>query len=128
MVCLIMSLPIFSQKDTSTNLVCIPVDHAQQIALELTSYDFCQQERDSLKAEVADLNGIIDQNSILLREYKVATDSLFIINEDCYNQRVNLELDVQNKNDKIKSLRNTKNITILTTILGALTPIILSNN
>ncbi len=128
MACLIMSLPIFSQKDISTNLVCIPVDHAQQIALELTSYDFCQQERDSLKAEVVDLNGIIDQNSILLREYKVATDSLFIINEDCYNQRVNLELDVQNKNDKIKSLRNTKNITILTTILGALTPIILSNN
>lgn len=128
MVCLIMTSPIFSQKDTETDLVCLPTQQAKQIVVDLTSYDFCKQERDSLKVEIIDLNQIINQNSILLREYKVVSDSLFIANKNCYNQKINLELNLQNKEDKIKSLRNTKTLTILTTIIGTLTPILLNNN
>ena len=125
MVCLIMSLPIFSQKDTNTDLICIPTEQARSVVADLTSYDFCQQERDSLKAEIVDLYGIVEQDSILLNEYQLATDSLILMNTECYNQKINLELDLKSKDNKIKSLRNTKTITILTTVLGTLTPILL---
>lgn len=120
-----MSLPIFSQKDTNTDLICIPTEQARSVVADLTSYDFCQQERDSLKAEIVDLYGIVEQDSILLNEYQLATDSLILMNTECYNQKINLELDLKSKDDKIKSLRNTKTITILTTVLGTLTPILL---
>lgn len=120
-----MSLPIFSQKDTNTDLICIPTEQARSVVADLTSYDFCQQERDSLKAEIIDLYGIVEQDSILLNKYQLATDSLILMNTECYNQKINLELDLKSKDDKIKSLRNTKTITILTTVLGTLTPILL---
>jgi len=123
-----MSLPIFSQKDTETDLVCLPTEQARQVVTELTSYDLCQHERDSFKVEILDLNNIIEQNLILLNQYKVATDSLILLNQECYNQNINLNLDLENKNEKIKSLRNARNITLLTTLIGTLTPIILSKN
>ncbi len=128
MVCLIMSLPSFSQRDTETDLICIPTSQARQIATELTEYDFCQQERDSLKAEIIDLNNIVSQDSILLVKYQNVTDSLFLSNETYLNSNALLKLDLENKDEKIKSLRSTKTITILTTIIGTLTPILLSNN
>jgi len=123
-----MSLPIFSQKDTETDLVCLPTEQARQVVTELTSYDLCQHERDSFKVEILDLNNIIEQNLILLNQYKIATDSLILLNQECYNQNINLNLDLENKNEKIKSLRNARNITLLTTLIGTLTPIILSKN
>ena len=128
MVCLIMSLPSFSQRDTETDLICIPTSQARQIATELTEYDFCQQERDSLKAEIVDLNNIVSQDSILLIKYQNVTDSLFLSNEIYLNSNALLKLDLENKDEKIKSLRSTKTITILTTVIGTLTPILLSNN
>lgn len=128
MVCLIMSLPSFSQRDTETDLICIPTPQARQIATELTEYDFCQQERDSLKAEIVDLNNIVSQDSILLIKYQNVTDSLFLSNETYLNSNALLKLDLENKDEKIKSLRSTKTITILTTVIGTLTPILLSNN
>lgn len=128
MVCLIMSLPTFSQKDTETNLVCLPTNQAKEVVKDLKEYDFCQQERDSLKAEINDLNSIIEQNSILLDQYKVSTDSLILLNTECINQNINLNLDLTTKDEKIKSLRNTRNLTILTTLVGTLTPILLNKN
>jgi hypothetical protein len=128
MVCLIMSLPIFSQKDIQTDLVCLPTEQAKLVVLDLTSYDFCQQVRDSLKAEILDLNNIIKQDSVLLNVYKISTDSLIFLNKKCYNQNITLNLDLNNKNDKIKSLKSTRNLTILTTLIGTLTPILLSRN
>lgn len=123
-----MSLPSFSQKDTQNNLVCLPTEQARQVVTELTSYDFCQQERDSLKAEIKDLNFIIEKNTTLLQEYKSTTDTLILINKKCLNESAVLKTDIKNKDDKIKSLRSTRTITILTTVLGTLTPILLSNN
>lgn len=123
-----MSLPSFSQKDTQNKLVCLPTEQARQVVVELTSYDFCQQERDSLKAEINDLYNIIEQDSILLSQYKVSTDSLILFNTECYKQNVNLNLDLDNKNNKIKSLRSTRNLTVLTTLIGTLTPILLNRD
>lgn len=123
-----MSLPSFSQKDTQNKLVCLPIEQARQVVVELTSYDFCQHERDSLKAEVKDLYSIIEQDSILLEQYKISTDSLILLNTECYKQNINLNLDLQSKDEKIKSLRSTRTITVLTTILGTLTPILLNKN
>jgi len=123
-----MSLPIFSQKDTETNLVCLPISQAKEIVKDLEGYDFCQQERDSLKAEINDLYSIIEQDSILLNQYKVSTDSLVLLNTECINQNVSLNLSLETKDEKIKSLRSTRTLTILTTVLGTLTPILLSNN
>ena len=123
-----MSLPIFSQTDTTTNLICLPTEQARLVVVDLTSYDLCQQERDSLKAEIKDLYSIIEQDSILIKEYQISTDSLILINKKCYNQNITLNLDLDNKNNKIKSLRSTRNLTILTTLVGTLTPILLSKN
>lgn len=128
MVCLIMSLPTFSQKDTGTDLICIPTEQVRAIAADLVSYDYCQQERDSLKAEITDLNSIIEQDSILLNTYETTTDSLVLLAEECYWQSVNLKLELEDKDSKIKSLRSTRTITLLTTVLGTLTPILLNKN
>jgi hypothetical protein len=123
-----MSLPIFSQKDTKTNLICLPTEQAKLVAEDLISYDLCQHERDSLKIEITDLNNIIIQDSILLNKYKTATDSLVLLTDRCVKQNINLNLDLDNKDNKIKSLRGTRNLTILTTLIGTLTPILLSKN
>jgi len=128
MVCLIMSLPTFSQKDTETDLICIPTEQVRTIAADLVLYDYCQQERDSLKAEITDLNSIIEQDSILLDTYETTTDSLVLLAEECYWQSVNLKLELEDKDSKIKSLRSTRTITLLTTVLGTLTPILLNKN
>lgn len=123
-----MSLPSFSQKDTQNNLVCLPTEQARQVVTELTSYDFCQQERDSLKAEIKDLNFIIEKNTTLLQEYKSTTDTLLLVNHEYLKANTVLEAKVTTKDEKIKSLKSTRTITILTTVLGTLTPILLSNN
>ena len=123
-----MSLPTFSQKDTETDLICIPTEQVRVIAADLISYDYCQQERDSLKAEITDLNSIIEQDSILLNTYETTTDSLVLLAEECYWQSVNLKLELEDKDSKIKSLRSTRTITLLTTVLGTLTPILLSKD
>ena len=82
MVCLTMSLPLFSQTATDTDsLIGIPTSYARQIASELTMYDLCQQERDSLKAEIDDLNSTILLNQTLLEQYKSTSDSLFEVNK-----------------------------------------------
>ena len=128
MVCLIMSLPIFSQKDITTDLVCLPTEQAKLVVEDLISYDLCQREKDSLKAEIIDLNNIIGQDSILLSVYQTSTDSLILLNKKCIEQNTNLNLDLDNKNGKIKSLKSTRNLTILTTLVGTLTPILLSRN
>lgn len=128
MVCLIMSLPTFSQKGTGTDLICLPTEQVRAIAIDLASYDYCQQERDSLKAEIIDLNSIIEQDSLLLDTYEITTDSLVLLSEECYWQSINLNLELEDKNSKIKSLKGTRNLTILTTLIGTLTPILLSRN
>jgi len=123
-----MSLPIFSQKDTETKLVCLPTEQAKEVVKDLKGYDFCQQERDSLKAEITDLYNIIGQDSILLSKYIVSTDTLLLLNEKCLEQSSILSLEIKNKDEKIKSLKSTRTITLLTTVLGTLTPILLSRN
>jgi len=126
MVCLIMALPLFSQIDTtSDSLICIPVNQAKQIAIELTLYDLCQQERDSLKAEVQNLDQIIDQNLILLSQYNVVTDSLFLVNQNSINSKAVVDLENKELKTKNKNLKQTRNFSILTTILTALIPILL---
>ena len=127
MVCLTMSLPLFSQTVINTDsLISIPTQYARQIANELISYDYCQHERDSLKAEINDMGIIIKNNSILLKRYETLNDSLYEVNIKLYNQTSTLELDVKNKEEKIGKLRNTRNLTFLTTILTAILPIILN--
>lgn len=126
MVCLTMSLPLFSQTAMDTDsLISIPTNHARQIASELTLYDFCKQERDSLQAEILNLEQIIVQNNILLEEYQNVSDSLFESNEDCFNAMSALQLDINEKNDKIGKLKTTRNFTFLTTLLTAILPVLL---
>ena len=126
MACLIMTLPLFSQIDIiSDSLICIPVKQAKQVAIELTLYDLCQQERDSLKAEVKNLNQVTDQNLILISQYNVITDSLFLVNQNSINSKAVVDLENQELKTKNKSLKKTRNFTMLTTILTVLIPILL---
>ena len=126
MICLTMSLPLFSQTamDTDT-LISLPVKYVRQIASELTLYDFCKQQRDSSKIEIQNINSILEQNKLLLSNYKNLTDSLFTSNEKYFNQLSVLQVDVKNKDEKINKLRNTRNITFITTLLTALIPVVL---
>lgn len=127
-ICLIMSFPIFSQSDTvSEDLVCIPTIQAKQIASDLIKYDLCKMEVDSLLSQVNDLNSIVEQNNILIDKFKTTTDSLMFINQGLIDKTTYQSLEIVSKEDKIKRLRNTRNVTILTTVLTAILPVVLSN-
>ena len=123
-----MSFPIFSQSDTvSEDLVCIPTIQAKQIASDLIKYDLCKMEVDSLLSQVNDLNSIVEQNNILIDKFKTTTDSLMFINQGLIDKTTYQSLEIVSKEDKIKKLRNTRNVTILTTVLTAILPVVLSN-
>jgi hypothetical protein len=123
-----MSLPLFSQTAISTDsLISIPTQYARQIASELILYDLCQQERDSLKAEINDMGVILENHSILLGRYETLTDSLVTTNQEAYTQISAFQLDINNKDEKISKLRNARNVTFITTLLTAVLPVILRN-
>lgn len=123
-----MSFPIFSQSDiVNEDLVCIPTIQAKQIASDLIKYDLCKMEVDSLLSQVNDLNSIVEQNNILIDKFKTTTDSLMFINQGLIDKTTYQSLEIVSKEDKIKRLRNTRNVTILTTVLTAILPVVLSN-
>ena len=122
-----MSFPIFSQSDTvNETLVCIPTIQAKQVVRDLINYDLCKMERDSLLLQVNDLNSIVEQNNILIEKFKTTTDSLMFINQELVDKTTIQTLELVSKDDKISRLRNTRNVTILTTVLTAVLPVILN--
>ena len=122
-----MSFPIFSQSDiVNEDLVCIPTIQARQIVSDLINYDLCKMERDSLLLQVNDLNSIVEQNNILIDRFKTTTDSLMFINQGLVEKTTVQSLELVSKDDKISRLRNTRNVTILTTVLTAVLPVILN--
>jgi hypothetical protein len=124
-----MSFPIFSQSDTvSEDLVCIPTIQAKQIAADLVKYDLCRMERDSLLLQVNDLSSIVEQNDILITQFKNATDSLMFINQGLVEKTTVQSLELVAKEDKIKRLRNTRTMTIITTVIGTALPLVLGQN
>ena len=108
------------------DLVCIPTIQARQIVNDLINYDLCKMERDSLLLQVNDLNSIVEQNNILIDRYKTTTDSLMFINQELVDKTTVQTLELVSKDDKISRLRNTRNVTILTTVLTAVLPVILN--
>lgn len=124
-----MSFPIFSQSDTvSEDLVCIPTIQAKKIAADLVKYDLCRMERDSLLLQVNDLSSIVEQNDILITQFKNATDSLMFINQGLVEKTTVQSLELVAKEDKIKRLRNTRTMTIITTVIGTALPLVLGQN
>lgn len=122
-----MSFPIFSQSDTvNETLVCIPTIQAKQVVRDLINYDLCKMERDSLLLQVNDLSSIVEQNNILIDRFKTTTDSLMFINQDLVEKTTVQSLELVSKDDKITRLRNTRNVTILTTVLTAVLPVVLN--
>lgn len=122
-----MSFPIFSQSDTvNETLVCIPTIQAKQVVRDLINYDLCKMERDSLLLQVNDLSSIVEQNNILIDRFKTTTDSLMFINQELVDKTTVQKLELVSKDDKISRLRNTRNVTILTTVLTAVLPVILN--
>jgi len=122
-----MSFPIFSQSDTvNETLVCIPTIQAKQVVRDLINYDLCKMERDSLLLQVNDLSSIVEQNNILIDRFKTTTDSLMFINQGLVEKTTVQSLELVSKDDKITRLRNTRNVTILTTVLTAVRPVVLN--
>jgi hypothetical protein len=107
-------------------LVCIPTIQAKQVVMDLIKYDLCKMERDSLLLQVNDLNSIVEQNNILIDRFKTTTDSLMFINQDLVEKTTVQSLELVSKDDKITRLRNTRNVTILTTVLTAVLPVVLN--
>jgi len=52
---------------------------------------------------------------------------LMFINQGLIDKTTYQSLEIVSKEDKIKRLRNTRNVTILTTVLTAILPVVLSN-
>lgn len=122
MTCLIMSCPIFCNVTDTNNLISIPSIHARSVVTELIEYDFIKIERDTLLKQNLDYQKIIEQDSILLVRYENVTDSLTLMNENLLNEYMKVSLDNESKDGKIKTLRNTRNLTILTTVLTTVLP------
>jgi hypothetical protein len=93
---------------------------------ELIEYDFIKIERDTLLKQNLDYQKIIEQDSILLVRYENVTDSLTLMNENLLNEYMKVSLDNESKDGKIKTLRNTRNLTILTTVLTAVLPAVIN--
>jgi len=122
-----MSFPIFSLSVTvNETFVCIPTIQAKQVVRDLINYDLCKMERDSLLLQVNDLSSIVEQNNILIDRFKTTTDSLMFINQDLVEKTTVQSLELVSKDDKISRLRNTRNVTILTTVLTAVLPVVLN--
>ena len=125
-ICLITSLPIFSQTDTDS-LICIPINQARQAAIELVEYDFCQIERDSLKITLRDFSQIVlNQDSIIQYELDIKNKTLNTL--DSLNIVMgNLKVEVKELNESNESLKKERNFlrgvtsTMVTIITIALT-------
>jgi hypothetical protein len=125
-ICLITSLPIFSQTDTDS-LICIPINQARQAAIELVEYDFCQIERDSLKITLRDFSQIVsNQDSIIQYELDIKNKTLNTL--DSLNTVMgNLKVEVKELNENNESLKKERNFlrgvtsTMVTIITIALT-------
>jgi len=125
-ICLITSLPIFSQTDTDS-LICIPINQARQAAIELVEYDFCQIERDSLKITLRDFSQIVlNQDSIIQYELDIKNKTLNTL--DSLNTVMgNLKVEVKELNESNESLKKERNFlrgvtsTMVTIITIALT-------
>jgi len=124
-ICLITSLPIFSQTDTDS-LICIPINQARQAAIELVEYDFCQIERDSLKITLRDFSQIVsNQDSIIQYELDIKNKTLNTL--DSLNTVMgNLKVEVKELNESNESLKKERNflrgvtstmVTIITIII-----------
>jgi len=85
-------------------------------------------ERDSLLLQVNDLSSIVEQNDILITQFKNATDSLMFINQGLVEKTTVQSLELVAKEDKIKRLRNTRTMTIITTVIGTALPLVLGQD
>lgn len=115
----------FSQVDTETDsLVCIPAKHAREIAKELTLYDLCQLERESLQKDTLDLRSIITQKDSII-EIKTSEITLLdssLVASSQLNATLTTEKQVlEDKVDKVTSQRNLAGgLSLVLTILLAL--------
>ena len=124
-ICLITSLLTFSQTDTKTDsLVCIPSKHAREIAKELTLYDLCQLERESLQKDTLDLRLIIIQKDSIIKLKNseiVLLDSSLAISS---NLNVTLTTEKQVLEDKVGKIITQRNLvgglSLILTILLAI--------
>ena len=120
-----MSLLTFSQTDTGTDsLVCIPAKHAREIAQELTLYDLCQLERESLQKDTLDLRSIITQKDSII-EIKTSEITLLdssLVASSQLNATLTTEKQVlEDKVDKVTSQRNLAGgLSLILTVLLAL--------
>ena len=123
-VCLTTSLLTFSQTDITDSLVCIPAKHAREIAKELTLYDLCQLERESLQKDTLDLRSIITQKDSII-EIKtseiVLLDSSLVASSQLNATLVTEKQVLEDKVDKVTSQRNLAGgLSLVLTILLAL--------
>jgi hypothetical protein len=120
-----MSLLTFSQTDTGTDsLVCIPAKHAREIAQELTLYDLCQLERESLQKDTLDLRSIISQKDSII---EIKTNEVSLLDSSLVaSSQLNANLTTQkevleDKVDKVTTQRNVVGgLSLVLTILLAL--------
>ena len=114
----------FSQTGITDSLVCIPAKHAREIAKELTLYDLCQLERESLQKDTLDLRSIITQKDsiIELKNSEVNLLDSSLVASSQLNATLTTEKQVlEDKVDKVKAQRNLAGgLSLILTVLLAL--------
>jgi len=120
-----MSLLTFSQTDIKTDsLVCIPAKHAVEIAKELTLYDLCQLERESLQKDTLDLRYIIIQKDSIIEIKTIEVNLLdsSLVASSYLNATLTTEKEILE--EKVNTITNQRNLagglSLVLTILLAL--------
>lgn len=106
-----MSSQSISQTDTPIDsLVCIPSRVAQQIVIDLEHHDLLVIENDSLKLSIREYTEIISLHEYNSKAKDAQIDNL--LNEtDLLNQKKSLmELEIEQKNKQIKSVKKQRNV------------------
>lgn len=99
----------FSQTDIDS-LVCIPIKQARQAATELTEYDFCKIERDSLKVTLRDFSQIVlNKDSIIQHELNVKNKALGVL-DSLNNVMSDLKIEVEELNENNELLKKERNL------------------
>ena len=109
-VCLIMTLPIFSQKLSNDSIKCVPVSALRNAMIMKTEFDKTKVILSDCRDSVSILNKIVlSQDSLII----VKEQKILILNENIgnYKEIVTNKDDIINVKDKqINKLKKQKNI------------------
>jgi hypothetical protein len=109
LLCLTTSLLSFSQTDTDS-LICLPAYQVRQAAIELTEYDHCRYERDSLKLNIEDLSQIVSNKDSIIELERNLKNTAFTTIDSLGITVATLGTEIELLDEKNEDLKKERNI------------------